>query len=141
LGWVEDNCVSACRAALDYYQSSAVREYRVHEGDQLHMACNAPRSLPNATFSWSIARDVDTSPLLLTTSHRMQISDNGTHTLHRIHLGRDLGHDLRNILRQSHGYLRIMPESRWSYDGRLRFTRHFMKNARLFLGTDHLQIC
>lgn len=63
---------------LDYYQSSAVREYRVHEGDKLHMECNAPRSLPNATFSWSIARDVDTRPFLLKDTRRMQIGSNGS---------------------------------------------------------------
>jgi len=68
------------RAALDYYQSSAVREYRVHESDKLTMECNAPRSLPNATFSWSIARDVDTKPLLLSTTQRMQINANGSYT-------------------------------------------------------------
>jgi len=67
------------RAALDYYQSSAVREYRVHEGDKLYMECNAPRSLPNATFSWSIARDVDTNPHLLSTTSRMQISSDGSY--------------------------------------------------------------
>ena len=70
-----------CRAVLDYYQSSAVRQYRVNEGDELSMACNAPRSLPNATFSWSIARDVDTHPLRLTTTARMQINHNGLYRL------------------------------------------------------------
>jgi len=75
---VECGSVDVSRAVLDYYQSSAVREYRVHEGDKLHMDCNAPRSLPNATFSWSIARGVDTNPHLLRSTRRVQISSNGT---------------------------------------------------------------
>jgi len=67
---------------LDRFQSSSVREYRVHEGDKLHMECNAPRSLPNATFSWSIARHVDTKPLLLRDTRRMQIGSNGNSSQH-----------------------------------------------------------
>jgi len=65
------------RAVLDYYRSSAVREYRIPEGEKLQMECNAPRSVPNATYSWSIARDVDTNPHLLRDTGRMQISSNG----------------------------------------------------------------
>ena len=65
-------------AVLKYYQSSAQREYRVIEGDKLHMECRAPRSVPNATFSWSIARRVDTKPELLSVTRRMQIGFNGS---------------------------------------------------------------
>jgi len=71
------------RAVLAYYQSGPVREYTVQEGDKLHMECNAPRSVPNATFSWSIARSLDTEPQLLRLTRRMQINSNGSH--HSLH--------------------------------------------------------
>ena len=51
------------------------------------------------------------------------------------------GPDLQNILRQSYNYLTTMPKLRSTYDGRLKFTKHPTKGARLFLATIHLQSC
>jgi len=70
-------CVCVYRAVLQYYQSGGTREYTVSEGHRLHMECNAPRSSPNATYSWSVARDVDSNPRPVIVGHRVQIDSQG----------------------------------------------------------------
>jgi len=51
----------------------------------------------------------------------------------------DLELDLQNIFQQSYDYLTIMPKLRSTYDGRLIYEKRLTKNARVFLGTIHVQ--
>jgi len=60
--------------------------------------------------------------------------EQGTSDLHKVQ-----GPDLPNILRQSHGYLTLLPKLRSTYDGTYNLSDILQRTQSSFLGTIYLQ--